>query len=158
MSLADLPITAFSPGGSPLPRLGHRQLRGQLGPILGEIRKVGGAVEIVNDGRREVVVVDHEVFTRLVGSQQDAEALRESLPLLLAAAAAGVAIPSQTLTRLNVHIPLDPEALKRFRSAYPVRFTHDEDGTRLTETSAVATHAGTEAADEDELVLTELDD
>lgn len=77
---------------------------------------------------------------------------------MLAAAAAGVAIPSQTLARLNVSIPMCPEALKRFRAAYPVRFTHDEDGTRLTETSVVATDVLNEAEDEDELVLAELDD
>jgi hypothetical protein len=158
MALADLPITEYSPGRSTLPRLGHRQLRGQLGPILGQIHRVRGAVEVVNDGQREVVVLDHDLFTQLVDSHQDAAALRESLPLLIAAAAAGVAIPSQTLSRLGIELPADPEALKRFRSGYPVRFTHGEDGTRLAEATDVATDAITEAADEDELVLLDVDD
>ena len=157
MALADLPITEYSPGRSTLPRLGHRQLRGQLGPILGQIHRVRGAVEVVNDGQREVVVMDHDLFTQLVDSHQDAAALRESLPLLIAAAAAGVSIPSQTLNRLGIDLPADPEALKRFRSGYPVRFTHDEDGTRLAEATTVATE-GVGEADEDELVLLDVDD
>ena len=93
MSFADLPISPCSVGIA-LPRLGHRQLRGQLGPILREIHQVRGAVEVVNDGQREVVVLDHDVFDDLVCSKRDVTALRDSLPLMLAATAAGVAIPS----------------------------------------------------------------
>jgi hypothetical protein len=156
--MPDLPITEYSPGQSTLPRLGHRQLRGELGPILGQIHRVRGAVEVVNDGQREAVIVDHDLFAQLVDSYQDAAALRASLPLLVAAAAAGVAIPSQTLSRLGIELPADPEALKRFRSGYPVRFTHDEDGMRLTPVTSVETAAVTEAADEDELVLLDVDD
>lgn len=158
MSLTDLPISAFSSGNSVLPRLGHRQLRGQLGPILNEIHQVRGAVEVVNDGQREVVVLDHDVFDDLVFSMRDATALRDSLPLMLAAATAGVAIPSATLDQLGLTLPVDAEALKRFRSGYPVRHTHDEDGTPLTFVDAVATDTVAEAVDEDEIVLLELDD
>ena len=157
MSLADLPISPFS-AGTPLPRLGHRQLRGQLGPILSEIHQVRGAVEVVNDGQREVVVLDHDVFDDLVSSKRDVTALRDSLPLMLAAAAAGIAIPSTTLDKLGLTLPVDPEALKRFRSGYPVRHTHDEDGTTLTFVDAVATDVVHEAVGEDEVVLFELED
>ena len=158
MSFADLPISAFSVGRGALPRLGHRQLRGHLGPILSEIHQVRGAVEIVNDGEREVVVLDHDVFDELVFSKRDATALRDSLPLMLAAAAAGIAIPSTTLDQLGLQLPVDAEALKRFRSGYPVRHTHDEDGTPLTFVDAVAVDTVGEAADEDDIVLIELDD
>lgn len=156
MTLGDLTIPAFEPG-SALPRLGHRQLRGRLGPILGEIHEARGAVEIVNDGRREVVVVDHDVFAELVASHQDASALRDSIPLLLAAVAAGVNLPSETMRRLGLDLPVDPEALKRFRSGYPIRLTHDEDGARLAPMTVVATCAA-ETTDEDELVLLDIDD
>lgn len=158
MALADLPISAFTIAHSALPRLGHRQLRGQLGPILSQIRQVHGAVEVVNDGEREVVVLDHDVFDDLVFSKRDATALRDSLPLMLAAAAAGVAIPSTTLDQLGLKLPVDAEALKRFRSGYPVRHTHDEDGTALTLVDAVGVDSVIEATDEDAIVLIDLDD
>lgn len=158
MSSVDLPISTFSPGSGALPRLGHRELRGQLGPILGKIHQVRGAVEVVNDGHREVVVVDHDVFDDLVFAKRDALALRDSLPLMLAAATAGVAIPSATLDQLGVVLPVDAEALKRFRSGYPVRHTHDEDGTPLTLVDMVAVDSVAEAVDEDDIVLLELDD
>jgi hypothetical protein len=77
--------------------------------------------------------------------------------LLSAALDAGVAIPSETLDRLNLQSPSDPEALKRFRARYPVPFTHDEDGNRLTAVESIAT-ADVVEAEEDELVLIELDD
>jgi hypothetical protein len=158
MALLDIPITAFSTDRPSLPRLGHRQLRGNLGPILAAICERHGAVEVVNGGQREVVVVDHDVFADLVNSSQDAAALRESLPLLLSAALAGVVIPSETLNRLNINLPASPEALKRFRSNYPITFTHDEDGSRLVTAHSIATEVLGEPFHEDELILIDSDD
>ena len=113
-------------------------------------------MEVVNDGQREVVVLDHDVFDDLVSSKRDATALRDSLPLMLAAAAAGIAIPSTTLDKLGLTLPVDPEALKRFRSGHPVRHPHDEDGTPLTFVNEVATDIVHEAVGADEVVLFEL--
>lgn len=158
MSTVDNPISAFSLGNAVLPRVGHRQLRSELGPLFREIRKVHGAVEVVNDGQREVVVVDHDIFDDLVFAKKDAAALRNSLPLMLAAAAAGVGIPSSTLHQLGLELPVDPEALKRFRSGYPVRHTHDEDGTPLALVGSVTTADVVEASDEDDLVWVDIDD
>lgn len=77
--------------------------------------------------------------------------------LLAAALDAGVAIPSETLDRLNLQPASDPDALKAFRTGYRIPFTHDEDGNRLAPVDSIAT-ADVVEAEEDELVLIELDD
>lgn len=157
MALTGLPIVAFSTGAPTLPQVGHRKLREQLGPILREVHAKRGAVEVIKDGQREAVVVEHAVFTALVAASKDATALRSSLPLLLAAAVAGVALPSETLTQLGLTLPGDPDALKRFRSTFDVPITHDEDGARLPAVGPLRTEAVDEA-EEDELVLLDIDD
>ncbi len=157
MTLADLPIEGFDPAGAPLGRIGHRRLRQQLGPIFTEIHRQGGAIEVVKDGRPEAVIVDYDVFARLTHAAHDVASLRESIPLLVAAVAAGVTVPSDTLERLGLPPAPDEDALKRFRSRYPVRITHDEDGRPLPAAAPTAS-GGYQEADEDELVLTDDDE
>lgn len=53
--------------------------------------------------------------------------------------------------------PMTPDELKRWRSATPIRFTHDEDGHRLTETATIATERYADATGEEELVLLDTD-
>lgn len=159
MSSTDLPIMAFSTATSSLPRVGHRQLRGNLGPILSEVHRNRGAVEVVNDGQREAVVLDHDVFTELVDASRDASSLRDALPLLLTAVAAGVRVPSGTLDRLGLDLPpINSENLKNFRSQFPIRYTHDEDGTPLKAVGLRGTDRFSDAEDEDDLVFVDGED
>ncbi|MGH2988164.1 MAG: hypothetical protein ACRDLO_15975, partial [Solirubrobacterales bacterium] len=74
---------------------------------------------------------------------------REAIPLLMAAAAAGAAVPSRTLRELGIEIPFDWRALNRFTAATAVTFTEGEGG----ELWAVAPTAMPEAVIEDETEL-----
>lgn len=136
-----------------LPKIGHRELRNSLGPLLGRVCENSGAMEVLNGGHQEVVVVAHSVFEDLVETARGADKLREAMAYLLAAATAGVHIPSETLDKLGLSpAQIDAEATKAFRSRYLLTPTHGEDGAPL---SAVSISPGLSAfeEDEDELVF-----
>jgi hypothetical protein len=128
---------------APRPRLASQ------GRLWALVQAVEGLAGVFGDQLRGWLLADPARVELLRRGDVDA--------LLAAAVAAGVAIPSETLDRLNVQAPSDREALKQFRSRYPVRFTHDEDGNRMTPVESIAT-AHVVEAEEDELVLVELDD
>jgi hypothetical protein len=78
------------------------------------------------------VVVSPEFFAALAESEECLEALRATLPLLLAAVRSGAGVPSETLTQLGID-PADQswQALNEFQATYPVRFTASETGGPL---------------------------
>lgn len=150
--LEDMTLATFAPGG-PLERVGHRELRDKLGPMLAEISASHGAVEVVNRGRSEAVVVAHDVYITLLASRRELDDVRDSVALLLAAVAAGAAVPSETLDRLGITIPVDLDALQAFQATYPVRITHGEDGQRLGRAPALSLEPYADYVDEpDEFV------
>jgi hypothetical protein len=51
--------------------------------------------------------------------------------LLVAAAGAGVALPSETRETLGVEMPFDWRAVNEFQARFPVALTHDEQGAPL---------------------------
>lgn len=104
--------------------IGHRHLKNHLPEVLRETVHQGEAVPISNRGEVDCYLMPPSVVEEL----DRAERLRETLPLLMAAAAAGAAIPSQTLGELGIEIPLDWRALNRFTAKTPVTFTQGEDG------------------------------
>jgi PHD/YefM family antitoxin component YafN of YafNO toxin-antitoxin module len=140
-------LATFAPG-EPLERVGHRELRDKLGPMLEKISSSHGAVEVVNRGRSEAVVVAHDVYTVLLASRRELDDVRNSVALLLAAVAAGAAVPSGTLDRLGIKIPVDFDALQAFQANYPVRITHDEDGQRLGRVPALSPESYADYVDE----------
>lgn len=147
---------------SALPQVGHRELRASLGPLLGQVRDRSGAMEVLNDGHHEVVVLAHHVFTELVDTARDADKLREAMSFLLVAARAGVHIPSDTLDRyglssVDVGVDVGVDATKQFRSRFPLAATHGEHGEPL---AAVGISAGLDAfdEDEDELAFVDIDE
>jgi hypothetical protein len=79
------------------------------------------------------------------------------LALVAAAAEADVHVPSDLLDSLPESPRPNPEKLKEFRTTYPVRFTHDEDGNPIQRAPRLEAAFYNEEA-EDDLVLTELDD
>jgi prevent-host-death family protein len=104
--------------------VGHRKLKNHLSEVLRETVQQGEAVPISNRGRVDGYLMPPGVIEEL----ERAEKLRETLPLLMAAAASGAAIPSQTLLDLGIEIPFDWKALNRFTARTPVTFTQGEDG------------------------------
>lgn len=147
-------IRAWSTGRSDaLPQVGHRELRLSLGPLLSRVHEQNGAMEVLNGGRHEVVVVAHDLFGDLVETARGADKLRESMSFLLAAASAGVHIPSETMERLGLApAKVDVGATKRFRSRYPLNATHGEKGELLSSVKLSGAYSPIVEAD-DELVF-----
>lgn len=129
-------LTALVPS-APLTRIGHRELRDKLGPTLAKVSASHGALEVVNRGRPEAVVVASDVFAALVASRRELDEVRSSVALLLAAVSSGAAVPSDTLVRLGIVIPLDFDVLQTFQATYPAKVTHDEDGQPMARVPAL---------------------
>ena len=101
-----------------------------------KLRRLVSEREVVEVGRyaqeAAAVVVAPALFARLSRSEECLEAMKSTLPLLLAAARSGVAIPSETLAQLGIQPEDDSwQALNAFQASYPVRLTSGEDGSRL---------------------------
>lgn len=126
--------------------------------MLGRVCESSGAMEVLNGDHQEVVVVAHAVFEDLVETARGADKLREAMSYLLAAARAGVHIPSETMDKLGLTpMEIDAEASKVFRAHYPLTPTHGEDGEPLAAVpvSAAATAFEEDEEDEEELVFVE---
>ena len=103
--------------------VGHRRLKNHLSEVLRETVHRGRAVPISNRGKVDGYLVPPEAAEELERAQR----LRETLPLLMAAAASGAALPSHTLQSLGIEIPFEWRALNRFTARAPVTFTQGED-------------------------------
>ena len=101
--LENLTLRTLGPR-EPLERVGHRELREKLGPMLERISASHGAVEVVNRGRSEAVIVSHDVYNELLASQRELDDVRSTVALLLAAIPSGAAVPSEILDRLGISI------------------------------------------------------
>lgn len=125
--------------------VGHRRVKNEFPAVLRETVGRGLAVPITNRGEVDAYLVPPEAREAL----EHAERLRDAIPLLMAAAAAGAAVPSQTLRDLGIEIPFDWRALNRFTARTAVTFTEGEDG----EPWAVAPAALPEPVAEDDTEL-----
>lgn len=134
-----------------LARVGHKELRGNLATVMGQVG-AEHAVEVTNGSRREAVLLQAEVFDALAdvaASRQALTAQVSGLQLALAAAVAGVSLPTGTLADAGI----DLDALAHFRSVYPVRMSHDEHGDPLATLEVLLPADVSFAVDEDELEL-----
>lgn len=104
--------------------VGHRRVKNELPAVLRETVERGLAAPITNRGEVDAYLVPPEAREQL----ERAERLREAIPLLMAAAAAGAALPSQTLRELGIEIPFDWRELNRFTARASVSFSAGEDG------------------------------
>lgn len=125
--------------------VGHRRVKNELPAVLRETVARGAAAPITNRGKVDAYLVPPQARAEL----ERAERLREAIPLLMAAAAAGAALPSQTLRDLGIEIPFEWRALNRFTAHAEVRFTEGQDG----EPWVVAPAAEPEVVVEDEAEL-----
>lgn len=69
--------------------------------------------------------------TRLLQSETREQELSQTMPMVLAAAMSGVAIPSETLDRVP-GLNTSWEAIAEFAATFPVRLTHGGHGEPLT--------------------------
>jgi hypothetical protein len=104
--------------------VGHRRVKNELPAVIRDTVGRGLIAPITNRGEVDAYLVPPEAREEL----ERAERLREAIPLLMAAAAAGAAIPSQTLRELGIEIPFEWRALNRFTARTAVAFTEGEDG------------------------------
>jgi len=104
--------------------VGHRRVKNELPAVLRETVDRGLVAPITNRGEVDAYLVPPEAREQL----ERAERLREAIPLLMAAAAAGAAVPSRTLHELGIQIPFDWRALNRFTARAEISFTEGEDG------------------------------
>lgn len=100
-------------------------------PKLRALLKRRPIVRIGRYAQDEVaVVVEPGMFRELEGAQEALDSLRINTMMLLAAARAGIALPSATLEPLG----LDEsgwQTLNRFQAEVPFVLTHGEDGEQL---------------------------
>lgn len=129
--------------------VGRRDLRHHTGEVLARTIEVGRTAAVTNRNRIEAYLVPAGDFEALREQADELERLQGVLPLLLAAADANVALPSETLGRLGVAPPLDWRALNAFQAAYPVELTHGEDGEPLPPVTEPPVHQPVEEGEEE---------
>lgn len=117
--------------------ISHRTLKNEQGRVFREIVAEGVTVTVKNRDRIDGVLMAPSVFADLRQRADEAARLRAALPLLLAAARTGVAIPSETFETLGIPGRDDWQALNELLAAFPLAVTHSEDGEPLPDTSGV---------------------
>ena len=137
---------------SNIPRVGRRALRDALAGTMARVHE-GGVVEVTYENVREAVLLDSDLFDSMVAQVRVAIRMHEGLRLAMTAAAAGVRLPGALMDPFGLRV--DEEALKRFRTAYPVQITHDDAGSPLASSPGFVESAAPIlfVEDEDELVF-----
>jgi len=102
-------------------------------------------------GRPEVVVIPAELFQQMADARRQLNEMSRTMPILLAAAQAGVAFPSESLAALGYRPEFDANKLADFVSHFAVADTHNEEGQPLSESRVSLAH---EPVEEDDLELT----
>lgn len=114
------------------------------------------AVTHYNDVEGYLVSADQmrDMTERLSKMEAREQELRQTLPLVLAAAKAGVAIPSETLARFAPGLDESWESIAEFAAAFPLRLSAGERGEPLTRGRLRAVPGPVaESGDDDELNL-----
>ncbi len=116
--------------------VGRRELQNALPRVIEDQIEEGISVPVTRHGVLDAFLIPPGVK----GLIDEAEHLRKSLPILLAAARAGVALPSDTLAEYGVESVFDWEKLIRFVNAAPIEMECGEDGESLIHHSRPLTH------------------
>jgi len=136
----------------PTTEITHRTLKNEQGRVFREI-ETSGVVAVRNRDRIDGILMAPSIFADLRSRADDGVRLRAALPLLLAAARTGVAIPSETFEALGIPGREDWKALNELLATVPVTITHGEDGELLPDLSGIELrHEPMEELD-DELTL-----
>lgn len=131
--------------------IGRRELKHELGRVLARTVARGHPAALTNHGAVEAFLVPPRAYEELRDAEGEVARLRAALPLLVAAASAGVAIPSESLERLGIDLDFDWRALNAFQARFGVPITHGDDGAPLPPMPSTAP-LSVEESDE-ELVL-----
>jgi len=102
-------------------------------------------------GRPEVVVMPSELYQRMADSLRQLDEMSRTMPILVAAAQAGVAFPSESLAALGYRPEFNANKLAEFVSHFSGGPVHDEEGQPLPESRIPLAH---EPVEEDDLELT----
>jgi hypothetical protein len=130
----------------------HRTLKNEQGRVIRELGSAG-VVAVRNRDQIDGILMAPEVFADLRARAADAEHLQAALPLLIAAARTGVAIPSETFEALGIPGRDDWRALNELLASVPLTITHGEDGQPLPDMSGVTLDHTPIEEDDEELVL-----
>jgi hypothetical protein len=137
---------------APTAEISHRTLKNEQGRVFREIDE-RGVIAVRNRDRIDGVLLSPAAFTELRVRADEGARLRAVLPLLLAAARTGVAIPSETFETLGIPGRDDWKALNELLAVLPIAITHGEDGEPLPDASALELrHQPVEELD-DELIV-----
>lgn len=98
-------------------------------------------------GRPEVVVMPLELYDQLAGAIRQLDEMSRTMPILLAAAQAGVVFPSESLAALGYHPEFDANKLAGFVTHFAAAPTHNEEGQSLPESSISLAHQPVEEYD-----------
>lgn len=132
----NLPAGSVVSGFAPTPQtVTSTDLHARTRQAIDRVR--GGSVLAVthyNEVEAYLLSADQmrDVSERLEQAAALKQELTETLPLLLAAMKAGVAIPSDTLRHMAPGLDDSWEAISDFASSYPLRLSRGEHGERLT--------------------------
>ena len=81
----------------------------------------------------EAIVMSPQIFDDLIEDQEHLAEIKRTLPMMLAALAQGIAIPSDFLERVGITAGDDSwRALNDFQARTRVHLSRSEDGSRLT--------------------------
>jgi hypothetical protein len=137
---------------TPTVEVTHRTLKNEQGRVFREI-DAAGVVAVRNRDQIDGILMAPSMFDALRSRAADAERLLAALPLLIAAARAEVAIPSETFQALGIGGRDDWRALNELLAGVPVTITHGEDGHPLPDTSKVVLQHNRVEEDDEELVV-----
>ena len=127
-------------------------MKNEQGRVFREIDE-RGVVAVRNRDHIDGFLLSPAVFDELRAGAEDASRLRAALPLLLAAARSGVAIPSDTFDTLGIPVREDWKALNELMASLPLTIAEGEDGEQLPALSAIdVRHEPVEELD-DELIV-----
>ncbi len=133
-----------------LDQVGIRDLKNQLSGVLDRTVRQGRTVVVTNHNRPDAVIVPPAEYDALLGERERREQLSETVAMLLAAVAAGVRIPSETLELLDLGASeLDWRALNAFQARYPIAIAQGEEGLPLPLSNVPLVHTPAEEDDEE---------
>jgi len=137
---------------TPTVEVTHRTLKNEQGRVFREIG-AAGVVAVRNRDQIDGILMAPSMFDALRSRAADAERLLAALPLLIAAARAEVAIPSETFQALGIGGRDDWRALNELLAGVPVTITHGQDGHPLPDTSEVVLQNNPVEEDDEEIVV-----
>ncbi len=128
--------------------VGHRELRDNLARTLEQTVKRGRVGLVTCRNVPDGYLVSPERYEALRAAEAHAQRMAETVPLLLAAAGAGAAIPSESLTALGITLPFDWSLINELQARVSLTLARDEEGTPISRGSADSVSAPPELDEE----------